>query len=356
MMRLSNYEFSMGKKENTPVIWIRFPYDIHLINELKTQFPSARWSKTFHSWYIRDTPQHRNLLQLPEKKPYPTKDTTLSPDNQQALERFIQHLELKAYSTNTIKIYVQEFKSLLVLLKNVPVNSLTPERLKDYFLFVLKTHKLKEQSMNSKINAIKFYFEQVLHQPKMFFDIPRPKTPLQLPKLLSRKEIKKLFSVTENMKHRLMLQLCYGMGLRVSEIVHLKIEHIDSESKRVLIASSKGKKDRYVPLPESVLEDMRLYYKTYRPKEWLFEGIGGGMYSIRSVQAVFKNALRKAEIKKNIGIHGLRHSYATHLIESGADIRLLKDLLGHQSIKTTQVYTHVTEPMMGKIKSPLDEL
>ncbi len=210
--------------------------------------------------------------------------------------------------------------------------------------------------MNSKINAIKFYFEQVLHQPKMFFDIPRPKKPLLLPKMLSKGEVSKILRVTTNPKHLLVLQLCYGMGLRVSEIVNIRIEDIDSENMRVLIRGAKGKKDRYTNLPTSVLEPMREYYRLFQPQEWLFEGQYGGQYSVRSAQAVFKNAMKKAKINKTIGIHGLRHSYATHLIESGADIRFIKDLLGHNSIKTTQVYTHITDISKSQIKSPLDML
>lgn len=144
------------------------------------------------------------------------------------------------------------------------------------------------------------------------------------------------------------------MGLRVGEVVNLKISDIDSDRMQVLIAAAKGKKDRYVNLPESVLALLRSYYKSYKPKKWLFEGQYGGQYSIRSVQAVFKNAMKKAGINKQIGIHGLRHSYATHLLESGADLRFIQELLGHNSIKTTQTYTHVTNCSKIKIKSPLD--
>ena len=153
-----------------------------------------------------------------------------------------------------------------------------------------------------------------------------------------------------------MLQLSYGMGLRVSEIVQLKIKHIDSNSMLVLIAGGKGKKDRYTNLPESILTLLRTYYKAYKPKIYLFEGQYGGAYTTRSVQLVFKQAMQKAKIKKQIGVHGLRHSYATHLIERGADIRFIQELLGHNSIKTTQIYTHITDVSKAKIKSPLDSL
>jgi len=160
----------------------------------------------------------------------------------------------------------------------------------------------------------------------------------------------------ENPKHALMLKLCYGMGLRVSEIVNLKITDIDSKRMLVHIEAAKGKKDRYVTLPSSILNDLRNYYKTYRPKIYLFEGQYGSQYSIRSVQAVFKNAMRKAKINKTVGIHGLRHSYATHLLECGTDMVFIQKLLGHKDIKTTEIYAKVSNRHLGNVKSPLDDL
>ena len=146
------------------------------------------------------------------------------------------------------------------------------------------------------------------------------------------------------------------MGLRVSELVHLKVTDIDSKRMQVLICAGKGKKDRYAVLPESVLEELRAYYKEYRPKTYLFEGQSGAQYSVRSVQQVFKNAMKKANINKKVGVHSLRHSYATHLIEQGTDIRFVQDLLGHKDIKTTMIYTGLTDAAKRKIISPLDHL
>ena len=190
----------------------------------------------------------------------------------------------------------------------------------------------------------------------MFFDIPRPKKPQLLPKFLNTEEIKKIFKVTENSKHKLILKLSYGMGLRVSEIVNLKIEDIDSVSKKVRIEKAKGKKDRYVNLPDSILTELRQYYKENRPKKYLFEGQYQEQYSIRSAQNVFRNAMQKAGIHKKIGIHGLRHSYATHLLEFGTDISLIQKLLGHNDIKTTLVYTNVSQKSISNVVSPLDRI
>jgi len=307
-------------------------------------------------WYLPDLISIRQLLHLQTSNSETSYLRKIHSINKPALLKFRQQLELKAYSDNTIRMYVSEFSHLLVLLNNYNVNNLSSQRLKDYFLYCLKVENMKERKLNGKINAIKFYFEKVLHKPKMFFDIPRPKKQVLMPKVLSKKEIKKIFSVVENTKHLVALQLSYGMGLRVSEVVALKLEHIDSDRMQVLIASAKGKKDRYVALPESILPLLRRYYLKYKPEIWLLESPYKTAYSKSSVQAIFKKAMYKASIKKNIGVHGLRHSYATHLLESGADIRFIQELLGHHSIKTTQVYTHVTKNEKIKIKSPLDTL
>ena len=177
-----------------------------------------------------------------------------------------------------------------------------------------------------------------------------------MPKVIAPADIKKLFEATENLKHNTMLKLCYGLGLRVSEIVNLKITDIDSASMQVFIERAKGKKDRYVNLPESILPQLRTYFIEYKPKLYLFEGQYGGQYSSRSAQQVFRNAMQKAKINKTVGIHSLRHSFATHLLEQGTDIRFIQELLGHNDIKTTLIYTEVSNKNLRKIISPLDNL
>ena len=197
----------------------------------------------------------------------------------------------------------------------------------------------------------------MLHREKIFSEgIPRPKKRSSLPKVISKSDIAKIFAQLENPKHLLIVKLCYGMGLRVSEIVNLKITSIDSKRMLVHIEAAKGKKDRYVTLPSSILDDLRNYYRTYKPKIYLFEGQHGGQYAVRSVQAVFKKAIQKAKINKSVGIHGLRHSYATHLLECGTDMVFIQKLLGHKDIKTTLIYAKVSGRQLGNIKSPLDDM
>ena len=337
------------------IIWIKFTKDFKRINILKS-VTKATWSQSQKCWYVTDNNFNRELFGLDQK--IVGKDVILKihPINLEAFQKFQDQLILKGFSPNTVRVYTIQFAQLLYIIKSHSVNELTKEKLQSYFLYCHKELQLSENHIHSRMNAVKFYFEKVLHKDKMFFDIPRPKKPQLLPKALNKSEILKILEVTENPKHKLILQLCYGMGLRVSEIVNIKIEHIDSQTMKVLIERGKGKKDRYVNLPQSVLKDLRVYYRSFLPKEFLFEGQFGGKYAVRSAQSVFKNAMKKSRITKTVGIHSLRHSYATHLLEYGTDISLIQKLLGHNDIKTTLTYMHVADKLLSNVQSPLDKL
>ena len=282
--------------------------------------------------------------------------TKVSDVNKPALNALREQLILKGYSKNTQRTYYYEFSRFLGILGNHKADGMDEEKLRSYFLYCAEKLNMKESQINSRYNAVKFYYEQVLGRERFLIDLPRPKTPAQLPKHISARDIKKLFAAVANKKHALMLKICYGMGLRVSEIVNLKVADIDSGNMQALIGRGKGKKDRYVNLPESILEDLREYYKEYRPKKYLFEGQNGGKYSVRSARYVFKNAMNKSNINKDVGIHGLRHSFATHLLENGTDISFIQHLLGHNDIKTTMKYVKVAQKNLKNIKSPLDSL
>lgn len=350
-----NYTFTFGEHQNKDVIWIEFPYHRQWVDYLKAN-TKARWSSSHKKWYVQDIPFYRNLFNLPPKIISKRTLKQIHPINQPAFQNYLTQLQLKGYSSNTIRCYSTEFSQLLKTIKSYPVDQLSADKLKSYLLYCINTLKLSDNIIHSRINAIKFYFEQVLNKEKFFVEIPRPKKPSLLPKALSVHDIRKMLNAIENTKHELLIKMAYGMGLRVSELVNLKITDIDSKRMQVLISQSKGKKDRYVNLPESILDLLRKYYLQYKPKYYLFEGQRGGQYSVRSIQAVFKKAMQKAKINKKIGVHGLRHSYATHLIEQGTDIRFVQELLGHKDVKTTMIYTGLTDLTKRKIKSPLDNL
>jgi integrase/recombinase XerD len=348
------YEPAVYKGQN--IIFIRFEKDTDLNIRVK-KLVGVKWSQTNKAWYVIDNNHFRTLFKL-EARPLIGKEVLaqINEINQPALNKLIETLQLKAYSPSTLNTYRNEFAQLLYLMKEKNVDDLDATRLRSYFLYCVNELKLSENTLHSRINAVKFYFEVVLNREKFFFEIPRPKKPSILPKVISTDDIKKLFEVTINLKHNTMLKLCYGMGLRVSEIINLKIKDIDSGRMQVFIERAKGKKDRYLNLPESILIQLRAYYIKYNPKIYLFEGQFGGAYSIRSAQQVFSDALKKAKINKTVGIHGLRHSFATHLMENGTDVMFIQKLLGHSDIKTTLRYVHVSKKDIKNIKSPLDNL
>ena len=209
------------------------------------------------------------------------------------------------------------------------------------------------------MNALKFYYEQVLKREKFFWEIPRPKKPFILPKLLNETEIRNLFNALPNKKHKAMLFTAYSAGLRVSEIVNLKVSDIDSKRMQIFIERAKGKKDRYVNLSPVLLDILRKYIQEYNPRPvvYLFESEQTKTaYPTRTVQQIFTNAKHKARISKTVGVHSLRHSFATHLLDKGTDIKYIKDLLGHFSIKTTERYLHVSKKQLVNIVSPFDDL
>jgi len=349
------YATELGTHKGKNVIWVKFEKNQDKIKQLRTT-TVAYWSASAQMWYVADTNFNRKLFNLETNIIGKEVLHKINNVNLKAMQNFQEMIVLKGYSKNTLRTYSIEFAQLLYIIKDFPAEKLSSEYLRSYILYCHTQLRLSENQIHSRINAIKFYFEQVLHQPRVVFALPRPKKKLLLPKALNKSEIKKLFDVTQNIKHKLILKLAYGMGLRVSEIVNIKIEHIDSENMQIHIVCAKGKKDRYVNLPESVLEELRAYYVAYLPKLYLFEGEYGGQYSVRSAQAVFKAAMRKAKISKTIGIHSLRHSFATHLLQQGTDIRHIKDLMGHNNIKTTSIYTQVTDSDIKAIQSPLDNL
>lgn len=231
------------------------------------------------------------------------------------------------------------------------------ERIKDYLIHCRVVLNLSEATIHSRMNALKFYYEKVLNRENFFLAIPRPKKHLQLPKVISEEKIIQGLLAVKNVKHKTLLLLSYSGGLRVSEVVNLKIENIDSARMQIFITKAKGKKDRIVPLSPYLLKHLRVYYQTYKPKIWLFEAQNTiEHYSVRSAQLIFKSAFKVLHLPKSCSFHSLRHSYATHLLENGTDLRYIQELLGHKDIKTTLRYTHVSKNALENMESPLDKI
>jgi len=261
----------------------------------------------------------------------------------------------KRYSENTINIYCNYFKDFVNHFSPNKLENLTINDINSYILDLIKLKDISISQQNQRINSIKFYYEKALGREKQYYNIYRPKKESKLPKVLSKNEIKKILNSCDNIKHKCAIMLLYSAGLRRSELLDLKIRDIDSERMVVSIIGSKGKKDRISLLSKNMLDLLRKYYKEYSPKEYLFEGLTGGKYSPTSVANILKKATRKASIHKKVTPHMLRHSFATHLLEQGTDLRYIQDLLGHNSSKTTEIYTHVSKRAIDKIRNPIDD-
>lgn len=352
----ANIRFEPATHKGTDVIFIRFEYNREL-NERVRKLVGVQWSRTEKAWYVRNNPHYRQQFGLTPPLAGKKVIAHIHSVNQQAFQVFIETLQLKAYSQSTLITYRNEFAQLLYVLKNVPVESLDATRLRSYFLYCINTLKLSENTIHSRMNAVKFYFEQVLGRQRIFIDIPRPKKKITLPNVLAISQVEKLFAQLENLKHKTMIYLAYSAGLRVSEVVNLKIKDIHSERMVINIKGAKGKKDRMVALSQGILELLRKYYIVYKPSDWLFDGqYTGEPYNTRSLQSIFHRAKDAAKIRQDVTFHSLRHSYATHLHEAGTDIKLIQELLGHNDIKTTLRYTHVSNRTIEAIKSPFDSL
>ena len=272
------------------------------------------------------------------------------------IEATRQKLILRGYSASTRRGYCQMLVPFVRYFASKDLSTLSEEEVQTFLWHHVNEHQRSRSYQNQLINAIKFYYEHVLGRPRTYYALDRPRKVFRLPTVLSQDEVKRILSQVQNLKHQAILQTIYGCGLRLSELIHLNIQDIDSDRMVLVIRQAKGGKDRLVPLPNRLLHLLRRYYQTYKPKEHLFEGQSGGHYGRSSVRHIFNRACRGAGIRKKATLHTLRHSYATHLLESGTDLRYIQVLLGHNSSKTTEIYTHVSELHLQKIISPLDRL
>lgn len=343
------YTAKLIKHKGENRIAITFEKKAELIERFK-KLQGAKWSATLKTWHLPDTEGYRQKFKLPAKK-------QLSTEAQQETEKFVQWLRSKRYSENTIKAYTDAIRIFLLFFSEKALSEIEN---KDIIIFnneyILK-NKLSASYQNQMVNAVKLFFKTVQNKKLDIEQIDRPKKPKTLPNVLSKEEIKSILEAHNNIKHKVMLSLIYSCGLRRSELLNLKPLDIDSKRNIVIIRQSKGKKDRITPLSPKILELLRAYYKDYRPVKYLFEGQEAGtMYSEQSLQKVLKMALEKVKISKPVTLHWLRHSYATHLLESGTDLRYIQELLGHNSSRTTEIYTHVSTKNLQQIKSPFDDL
>lgn len=377
---------------NQPRIALYFEYSKEA-NERIQKLTGAKWSSTLKVWHVPDTEEYRKQFKLNlntsthlhrenkltsaiytkkheesivthkrQQQPTtkcdekPSISNQVTPDIINKIEAYKRWLRSKRYSENTVKTYSEALLSFLRFYSHKPVAQITNN---DVIVFnnefILK-HKLSASYQNQIVNAVKLFFKKIEGSVLNVDLVHRPKKYNPLPKVLAIEEVADIINALDNIKHKCMISLIYSAGLRRSELLNMRISNIDSKRMELFIAHSKNRKDRVVPLSETGLQLLREYYKSYHPKDYLFEGQNGDQYSERSLALVLKKACEKAGIRKQVNLHMLRHSYATHLLETGTDLRYIQELLGHKSSKTTEIYTHVSQRSLNKISSPLDKL
>ncbi len=358
--------------KGTELVWCIYPANKAISNAI-SELEGARYSKSRERWFFKRN--EFNLRQFydalsnfgfidysalktkqadtvkPGKEPVKPKEPVKIP------EAYTDTLIRRQYSEQTKKTYTAYFADYIRYFNGRKLEEINKDEINAYILNLIKQNNISTSQQNQRINAIKFYYEKVLGRKTEYYSIERPRTETHLPEVLSKDEIGKILESTNNLKHRCILSLIYSAGLRRSELINLKATDILGDRKQIHIKGGKGKKDRYSIISGYLLDELRQYYKEYKPKEWLFEGQGGGrQYSGSSIGKLLSNAAKKAGIKRRVTPHMLRHSFATHLLEQKTDLRYIQELLGHGSTKTTEIYTHVTNKSLTGIVNPLDEI
>ena len=363
--------------KNEKQIGIQF-HPNKIVQTVLKGLPGIKWSPEFNMAYLKNSPENLALifeefkgiawincaLFFPKNKsklnnsPVKMNDfrkKTVDKNYRPCPASYLQKLELKQYALSTAKTYVLLFEKFITHYKDHQLNCIDENDIREYMQLLVKQGK-SHSYLNQMINSIKFYYEVVLEMPNRFYSIERPIKRTTLPKVISLEEVQAIINNTNNIKHKCIVSLLYSAGLRRSEILNLKLEDIDSKRMVITVKHGKGNKDRLTILSPSVLKDLRTYFKKWKPKTYLFESPNGKRYSPESVVKIIKNAAKKAKIMKNITPHMLRHSFATHLLENGTDLRYIQVLLGHNSSRTTEIYTQVATNQLKLIQSPIDML
>jgi site-specific recombinase XerD len=358
------------------MIGIKF-YPDKVIQALVKQLPNVKWREKYGLVVIPNTSKNLdsvfnlfkgvcwvNCNQFFPNRPLSNGNEDISVDNYRnrtpikdhkfCPEEFYLKLETRKYASTTARIYITHFEKFFNYYKHVDNPMCLDERDIQTYIGFLVQRKNSNSYINQSINAIKFYYEVVMEMPNRFYAIDRPIKEEKLPIVLDKQSIMDMIASSNNIKHKCIISLLYSSGLRKSELINLKIEDVDSKRMVLNVKQGKGRKDRNTLLSGRLLIDLRKYFSEYLPNEYLFEGPYGGRYSPSSVAKIVSRAARQAHIKKRVTPHMLRHSFATHLLENGTDLRSIQVLLGHSSLKTTEIYTHIAVTGLADIKNPLD--
>lgn len=353
---------------NMDVLSLKFEQN-ELIRRAVSHEIDATWSQSREFWYVSYSAENvmlvqrmlgkiatldRRHLDRKEKKMRENFDLVVLPAQTYAdLQKFRRWMQTHRYSEATIRSYGSLAEFFLKYLQKRGIDEIIPRTVAQFNYEFIVSPKKSISYQNQAINAIKLYltYKQVVFELE---EIERPRKEKKLPTVLSMDEVARILAAVVSLKHKALLSLIYSGGFRISEVLNLKMADIDSDRMLIHVRNAKGRKDRYTLLSQKALSILREYFVIYRPKVFLFEGPSGGQYSARAAASVLQNAVARAGIHKSISLHTLRHSFATHLLEHGTDIRYIQDLLGHSSPKTTMIYTHVSDSSVQKIRNPLD--
>lgn len=361
--------------EERKCIGIQFHPD-KVIQALLKELPGIKWSREFNQVYLPNNKRNISLIYSkfrgvawvntnhffskriinPENEEINVdwfRKRTLPKGYRPCPEEYLLKLELKRYANNTAKTYVQCFEKFINSQTETDLMRINEQDIQLYLQRLIQENK-SNSYINQMINSIKFYYEVVKQMPNRFYSIERPRKRSGLPKVISLEEVQSIINNTKNIKHRCIVSLLYSAGLRRSELLNLKLSDIDSKRMVILVRNGKGGKDRFTLLSPKVLKDLREYYTIWKPKVYLFEGKDGMQYSSSSVCAIIRSSAKDSNILKPVSPHMLRHSFATHLLENGTDLRYIQTLLGHSSSRTTEIYTHVAIKNIIAVQSPID--
>ncbi|GET28165.1 tyrosine-type recombinase/integrase [Prolixibacter sp. SD074] len=373
-----------ARHRDKTVVTLRFGYDQKVIDSVK-QVAGARWGQTMGCWYVPEGQfdlhaffealkgmayvdyselKKRNGKQ-PTQRPgsikprYNLKNikSHVSPEVKTKIQSFKKWMEQKRYAANSVKTYIHQLEIFFGFHQNKTPETITDNDIMHFNTEFIMKNGLSATFQNQTVSALKQFYQFHYNRRIVSEKIERPIKGKPLPKVFSKEDLEKFFNGITNAKHKMAMMLIYSCGLRRSELIQLKLNHLDSKRRLLSVIDSKGKKDRVIPISERLLSKIKEYYHAYQPKQYLIEGqTPGGPLTASSLQKVFKATLEKTGIKKVYTIHCLRHSFATHLLENGTDLRYIQELLGHKSSKTTEIYTHVSNRALQNIKNPFDDL
>jgi len=350
-------------------IGIYFKFDIKISEKLKDI--GAVYSSSNKCWYIENTEVNKQNLSTIVNEEVSIQVTTEARKEiynntnlrtnypthiVNELVDFKNYLQTRRYGSRTIEVYIDAVKLFLGYFKNKSIHEITNKDVEEFNYEVIIQRNYSTSYQRQLTGVLKLLFSYKTGMQLEVAKLERPRKERYLPQVLSLKEVFEIISSITNTKHRTIISLLYAAGLRISELINLKISDIDSTRMQIRVSRAKGKKDRYVGLSDHILILLRNYFEEYKPEVYLFNGQEGGKYSDESIRNILKEACQRVGIKKRVSPHTLRHSYATHLLEAGVDLRYVQELLGHSRPETTMIYTHITQNKLISIKSPFDLL